>query len=89
MTQEFALYIVKESLWTALILSAPMILAGLIVGLIVSIFQAVTSINEMTLSLVAKIIAVIFVGLLTFPWMVTTMVSFTQTIFNYIPVMAK
>ncbi|MDK9698984.1 MAG: flagellar biosynthesis protein FliQ [bacterium] len=89
MTEEFALYIVKEAMWTALILSAPMIIAGLIIGLIVSIFQAVTSINEMTIALVTKILAVIFVGLFTFPWMVGVMTSFTTMIFNYITQIAK
>ena len=89
MTQEFALFIVKEAMWTALVLAAPMILAGLVVGLIVSIMQAVTSINEMTIALVTKILAVTIVGLLTFPWMVGVITNFTTMVFRFITQVAR
>ncbi|EAL4001865.1 flagellar biosynthetic protein FliQ, partial [Campylobacter jejuni] len=59
-----------------LLLSLPMLLAGLIAGLIISIFQATTQINEMTLSFVPKIILVVIVIIFLMPWMTTTMIDF-------------
>ena len=70
---------------TTLMLSLPMLLAGLIAGLLISIFQATTQINEMTLSFVPKIILVVVVIIFLMPWMVTTMVDFTSGIINQIP----
>ena len=66
---------------TTLMLSLPMLLAGLIAGLLISIFQATTQINEMTLSFVVIIFLM--------PWMVTTMVDFTSGIINQIPSFIK
>lgn len=68
-----------------LLLSLPMLLAGLIAGLIISIFQATTQINEMTLSFVPKIILVVIVIIFLMPWMTTTMIDFTENILNQIP----
>lgn len=68
-----------------LLLSLPMLLAGLIAGLVISIFQATTQINEMTLSFVPKIILVVVVLIFLMPWMVTTMIDFTTGIFDEIP----
>ena len=72
-----------------LLLSLPMLLAGLIVGLIISIFQATTQINEMTLSFVPKIILVVIVIIFLMPWMTTTMIDFTENILNQIPTFIK
>ncbi|ECP7408045.1 flagellar biosynthesis protein FliQ [Campylobacter coli] len=72
-----------------LLLSLPMLLAGLIAGLIISIFQATTQINEMTLSFVPKIILVVIVIIFLMPWMTTTMVDFTENILNQIPTFIK
>lgn len=68
-----------------LILSLPMLLVGLIVGLMISIFQATTQINEMTLTFVPKILAVIAVIIFTMPWMLNMLIDFTTRIFNMIP----
>ena len=73
-----------ETLKIALILSLPMLLAGLIAGLAISIFQATTQINEMTLSFIPKIILVALVMILTMPWMMNTMIDFTLRLFNMI-----
>jgi flagellar biosynthetic protein FliQ len=73
-----------ETLKIALILSLPMLLAGLIAGLAISIFQATTQINEMTLSFIPKIIVVALVMILTMPWMMNTMIDFTLRLFNMI-----
>lgn len=70
---------------TAMIISLPMLLAGMIVGLIISIFQAATQINEMTLTFVPKILAVVFVLIFLMPWMINMIVEFTTDIFNMIP----
>lgn len=72
-----------------LLLSLPMLLAGLIAGLIISIFQATTQINEMTLSFVPKIILVVVVIIFLMPWMTTTMIDFTENILNQIPTFIK
>lgn len=72
-----------------LLLSLPMLLAGLIAGLIISIFQATTQINEMTLSFVPKIILVVIVIIFLMPWMTTTMIDFTENILNQIPTFIK
>jgi flagellar biosynthesis protein FliQ len=63
----------------------PMLLAGLVAGLIISIFQATTQINEMTLSFVPKILIVIVVAIVTMPWMMNMMIEFTIRIFDMIP----
>ncbi|EAJ0057888.1 flagellar biosynthesis protein FliQ [Campylobacter jejuni] len=68
-----------------LLLSLPMLLAGLIAGLVISIFQATTQINEMTLSFVPKIILVVVILIFLMPWMTTTMIDFTENILSQIP----
>ncbi len=73
-----------QTLKLALLLSLPMLLAGLIAGLAISIFQATTQINEMTLSFIPKIIVVAVVMILTMPWMMNEMIDFTTHIFNMI-----
>lgn len=85
MTPEFVVSFAKEGLLLTILVSMPMLLIGLIVGLVISIFQAVTSIQEMTLTFVPKIIAV-FLALLFFaPWMLEKMMSFTARIITNIP----
>jgi len=70
-----------EAIKVTLLLSAPMLLAGLLVGLLVSIFQSVTSINEMTLTFIPKMLAVAVALVFSFPWMMQTLVSFTEQMF--------
>lgn len=74
-----------ETFKIALYLSLPMLIAGLIAGLAISIFQATTQINEMTLSFVPKILIVIVVAIFTMPWMMNMMIEFTMRIFEMIP----
>ena len=74
-----------ETFKLALFLALPALLVGMFSGLAVSIFQATTQINEMTLSFIPKIIAVITVLILTMPWMLNMTIEFTQRIFNLIP----
>lgn len=73
-----------ETLKISLTLSLPMLLSGLIAGLIISIFQATTQINEMTLSFIPKILVVAVVMIMIMPWMMNTMIDFTTRILNMI-----
>ncbi|MGN1400543.1 MAG: flagellar biosynthesis protein FliQ [Bacillus sp. (in: firmicutes)] len=80
MNQEFVIHIAEQGVYTILIISGPLLLLALAVGLIISIFQATTQIQEQTLAFVPKIVAVL-VGLVFFgPWMLTHMISYTSEI---------
>ncbi|MFC5532468.1 flagellar biosynthesis protein FliQ [Cohnella yongneupensis] len=80
MSTEFVIGLAGQALYTVLKISAPMLMIGLIVGLLVSIFQATTQIQEQTLAFVPKIVAV-FVAILVFgPWMLNTMIDFTSNL---------
>jgi len=74
-----------ETFKIALLLALPSLLVGMLIGLSVSIFQATTQINEMTLSFIPKIIGVIVVIILTMPWMLNSMIDFATNTFNLIP----
>jgi len=74
-----------ETFKIALMLALPGLLTGMFLGLAVSIFQATTSINEMTLSFIPKIIGVVIVIILTMPWMLNEMTDFAMNVFNLIP----
>jgi len=69
----------------ALSLALPGLLTGMFLGLAVSIFQATTQINEMTLSFIPKIIGVVIVIILTMPWMLNSMTDFATNVFNMMP----
>ena len=84
MTPEFITGFFYEAIKTAIALAAPMLLAGLVVGLLVSIFQAATSINEMTMTFIPKMLAVALALIFFFPWMMQTMVVFTRNLFENI-----
>jgi flagellar biosynthetic protein FliQ len=75
----------QQGLWMLLVVSAPVLLAVLGVGLVVSIFQAATQINEATLSFVPKIIAAAVVLAVAGPWMMTTLVEYLQRVLQSIP----
>jgi flagellar biosynthetic protein FliQ len=85
MTPEFVTSIGKETIEVILMISAPVLIAGMVVGLIISVFQAVTQIQEMTLSFVPKIIVVFLVLLALAPWMMEIMIKYTSNIFINIP----
>lgn len=81
MTADYITGFFFEAIKVTLLLSAPMLLAGLLVGLLVSIFQSVTSINEMTLTFIPKMLAVALALVFSFPWMMQTLVGFTEQMF--------
>jgi flagellar biosynthetic protein FliQ len=74
-----------ETFKMALLLALPGLLTGMFLGLAVSIFQATTQINEMTLSFIPKILGVVLVIVLTMPWMLNSMTDFSTNVFNMIP----
>lgn len=86
MSQEFVIRLAGEALYTVLKASAPMLVVALVVGLIISIFQATTQIQEQTLAFVPKIVAVLLSILIFGPWIMTTLVDFTTNLFNNLPI---
>lgn len=80
MNADIVVSLVAKGLELALIISAPTLIAGLVVGLLVSIFQAVTQIQEMTLSFIPKIIVMVVIIGLTFPWMLSTLMEYTMAL---------
>jgi flagellar biosynthesis protein FliQ len=89
MTPELVVQLARRSFEAVLLLSAPLLLFSLVVGLIISIFQAVTSINEATLAFAPKIIAVMVAMIIFFPWMMTYMSDFTREIYALIATMRR
>jgi flagellar biosynthetic protein FliQ len=85
MTPEFFIDLAARTLRTALLLAAPPLLAGLLIGVFVSIIQTVMQIQEQTLVLIPKLLAVVVVLLLFLPWMLEILLSFTQFLFLHIP----
>ena len=84
MSQTMVIGILKDAIQTGLLVSAPILLVSLVVGLIISIFQATTQIQEQTLTFVPKLIAIAFVGLLTGSWMLKMLVGFTERILQMV-----
>ena len=84
MNQEFIMDIVKNGLTTTIMVAAPALVTALVVGLVISIFQATTQIQEQTLTFVPKILAVFLVLLIAGSFMMNTLISFTNRIFSYI-----
>ena len=85
MSPEFFVDLVTRVLHTAILLAAPPLLVGLVVGVAVSIFQAITQMQEQTLVLVPKLLAVALVLLLCLPWMLQVLLTFTTTLFTHFP----
>ncbi|TCS82952.1 flagellar biosynthesis protein FliQ [Tepidibacillus fermentans] len=82
MSENFVIHLFENAVYTILIVSAPVIGLGLLVGLLVSIFQATTQIQEQTLAFVPKIVAVLLAIVFFGPWMLSRLVEFTQAIFG-------
>ena len=89
MTEQFAIDVARNAFTLALQIGGPMLGASLAVGMLVSIFQAVTQMQEMTLSFVPKII--VTAGILAFlgPWMATTLIGYMVATFNILPALAR
>ena len=85
MTPEFVVDIGRKTIETILLVSAPMLISALVIGLLISVFQAATQINEQTMTFVPKIVAVLVSLLLFGPWIIKIILAFTRGIFEGIP----
>ena len=85
MTPQTVMAIGQGALELTLLISAPLLLAALVVGLIVSVFQAATQINEMTLSFIPKLIAIFAALLISGPWIITMLTDYMRRLFGSIP----
>lgn len=85
MTPEGVITIVQRAMETMMLVSAPLLLAALVTGLLVSVFQAATQINEMTLSFIPKLIVMFLVMVFAGPWMLATVMDYTIRLFTSIP----
>ncbi|HSN46078.1 MAG TPA: flagellar biosynthesis protein FliQ [Casimicrobiaceae bacterium] len=87
MTSQSVLTLAQQALEVTVLISAPLLLTALAVGLLVSIFQAATQINEMTLSFIPKLLAMFGALVLGGPWMLETLVDYIQRLYTSIPQM--
>jgi flagellar biosynthetic protein FliQ len=85
MTPETVMTIGQRALEITIMLSAPLLLAALVIGLLVGVFQAATQINEMTLSFIPKLIGMAGTLVVAGPWMLKTIVGYTRELFESIP----
>lgn len=88
MTPESVITLGRQGIEVTLMLAAPLLLAALAIGLIVSIFQAATQINETTLSFIPKMVGIFVMLVIAGPWMVTVITNFMRQVFTSIPAMA-
>ena len=85
MNSTAVIHMISEALQLTLVISAPLLLTALAIGLVVSIFQAATQINEATLSFIPKLIGVFAAIVVTGPWILQLLVDYTQRLFGNIP----
>lgn len=89
MNSDVALFWVQEAIKVAIMVIGPLLGTALIVGLVVSLFQAITSIQEMTLAFIPKILAIALILLFFSPWMLELLTDFTTGVMNFIPQVSK
>lgn len=89
MSEAHVIYMAKEALGTAIIVGGPLLLASLLVGLVVSIFQAMTQIQEQTLTFIPKILSIALILLFLGPWMLNIMTSYTINLFTELATYAR
>jgi flagellar biosynthesis protein FliQ len=89
MTPEFAVELVKNLMFQAIALATPILLVAMTIGLGVSLFQAVTSIHEQTLSFVPKALGIVGVMIILMPWLTRTSIEFATAVFQKIPEMTR
>lgn len=85
MNQESVMTLAHQAMYVGLLLAAPLLLVALVVGLVVSLFQAATQINEMTLTFIPKLLALFATMVLAGPWMINTFVDYMREVFQGIP----
>lgn len=89
MTPETVISLGTRAIEVLMLVSAPMLLAALVIGLVISIFQAATQINEATLSFIPKLVGILVAMALLGPWMLTVLVDYAQGVFMAIPSLAR
>ncbi|MCA1322599.1 flagellar biosynthesis protein FliQ [Herbaspirillum sp. alder98] len=89
MTPESVMTMGRQAMEVTLMMAAPMLVTALLIGLVVSIFQAATQINEQTLSFIPKLVGVFLALILAGPWMLTLMVDYMRLMFSGIPAMVQ
>lgn len=89
MTEELVLKLSQDALKTTAMLASPLLLSTLVVGLIVSVFQALTQINEATLTFVPKMIIIALIIILAGPWMLDVMTQYTTNLFDGLAIMVR
>lgn len=89
MSETFVVSIGKQAVMSALTVAAPVLIISMVVGLLISLFQAVTQIQEQTLTFVPKMLAIIVAFIILGPWMLQTLVQFIQNMFNNISFVIK
>ena len=89
MSPEFAVEMLKNTIFQAVMLAAPILLTAMIIGLVVSLFQAVTSIHEQTLSFVPKALGIVALLILLLPWMLRSVIQFTTFVIEKMPQMVN
>ncbi|HEX4266114.1 MAG TPA: flagellar biosynthesis protein FliQ [Verrucomicrobiae bacterium] len=89
MNPEFAIELLKTMIYQALAIATPILLVAMIIGLAISLFQAVTTIHEQTLAFVPKALAVVGVLLILLPWIVRSLVEFTTAVIQKMPQMVQ
>ena len=89
MTEAAVAQIAQDALFTAFLVGAPILVVSLVIGLTISVLQAVTQVNEVTLTFVPKIFGVFAVSALFGPWMIATMVAYTERLFTTLPAVAQ
>lgn len=85
MTPESVIAFGQHALYVGMMVGAPLLLAALVVGLLVGMFQAATQINEMTLSFIPKLVVMALVAVITGPWMLRTLVHYTHDLIMNLP----
>jgi len=88
MNPEFAAEVLKNLMYEAVTLATPVLMAGMAIGLMISLFQSVTSIQEQTLTFVPKALAVVGTLVVLLPWMLRTLIEFTAAMIQKMPQMA-
>jgi flagellar biosynthetic protein FliQ len=89
MTPESVMTLAHQAIYVGLVLAAPLLLVALVVGLVVSLFQAATQINETTLSFIPKLLAIAVTLVLVGPWMLTTMLDYLRHTLTSIPTLVN
>ena len=85
MDSQSAIDLAREALSTAMLIGAPVLIAGVVVGLLIGLVQALTQIQDQTISFVPKIVMMVLVLLMSLPWLIERMMTYSQTLITHIP----